>query len=337
MVFRPIKHQKEVLNSEKKVTLLLSQISADKMKRWYDLYEKWVRSMYQPKCPKLQSDWMGLFQVQECSNGLIHRIRRSLKAKLELEHVSEHWFLIYQQYKHIGLTVTPQHSAILRKDLQYPPLQNQTRHVSPQSSATLKLPTEYQHRLQEPRQTDVIRSIPQSVHAAEEVEIEADSLLQISTSLIIKENRDISKDQTKRNEISLGDGLLQQLDIGNVNEGAEVYEEKIEAEMKTGKFHTRLHFCRRDLIAMANARKDDNGSQFFFTLSSTPDLRNKHTIFGKVTGGTICNMLKLEEALVDENLALIALFFAMKNFFIEILIFCDLVKKQRKLKKNLRY
>ncbi|OAD62889.1 Peptidyl-prolyl cis-trans isomerase CWC27 like protein [Eufriesea mexicana] len=52
---------------------------------------------------------------------------------------------------------------------------------------------------------------------------------------------------------------------------------------------------------MVNAGKDDNGSQFVFTLSSTPDLQNKHTTFGKVTGGTIYNMLKLEEALVDEN------------------------------------
>ncbi|OAD59482.1 Peptidyl-prolyl cis-trans isomerase CWC27 like protein [Eufriesea mexicana] len=30
---------------------------------------------------------------------------------------------------------------------------------------------------------------------------------------------------------------------------------------------------------MANAGKDDNSSQFFLTLSSTPDLQNKHTIF----------------------------------------------------------
>lgn len=66
-------------------------------------------------------------------------------------------------------------------------------------------------------------------------------------------------------------------------------------------FHTRLRFCRRGLLAMANAGKDDNGSQFFFTLGATPELQNKHTIFGKVTGETIYNMLKLEEALVDQN------------------------------------
>ncbi|OAD51904.1 Peptidyl-prolyl cis-trans isomerase CWC27 like protein [Eufriesea mexicana] len=43
------------------------------------------------------------------------------------------------------------------------------------------------------------------------------------------------------------------------------------------------------------------GPNFFCTLHSTPDVQNKHTIFGKVTGENIYNMLKLEEALVDEN------------------------------------
>ncbi|OAD57821.1 Peptidyl-prolyl cis-trans isomerase CWC27 like protein [Eufriesea mexicana] len=48
-------------------------------------------------------------------------------------------------------------------------------------------------------------------------------------------------------------------------------------------------------------KKDDNGSQYFFILSSTPDLQNKHTISGRATGESIYSMLKLEEALVNEN------------------------------------
>ncbi|OAD46884.1 Peptidyl-prolyl cis-trans isomerase CWC27 like protein, partial [Eufriesea mexicana] len=76
---------------------------------------------------------------------------------------------------------------------------------------------------------------------------------------------------------------------------------KIHGEPFKDEFPTRLRFCRRALIAMAKAEEDDNGFQFFFTLISTPDFQNKHTIFGKVTQGTIYNMLKLEEVLVNEN------------------------------------
>lgn len=47
--------------------------------------------------------------------------------------------------------------------------------------------------------------------------------------------------------------------------------------------------------------KDDNKSQFFFTMAATPELNNKHTLFGKVTGTTIFNMLKLQEGVVDAN------------------------------------
>lgn len=66
-------------------------------------------------------------------------------------------------------------------------------------------------------------------------------------------------------------------------------------------FHSRLRFTRRGLVAMANSDKNDNGSQFFFTLGATPELQNKHTLFGKITGDTLFNMLKLEEGLVDHN------------------------------------
>jgi len=49
-------------------------------------------------------------------------------------------------------------------------------------------------------------------------------------------------------------------------------------------------FTVRGLLAMANGGKDDNGSQFFFTLGQCEWLNGKHTIFGKVTGKTIYNL-----------------------------------------------
>ena len=65
--------------------------------------------------------------------------------------------------------------------------------------------------------------------------------------------------------------------------------------------HSRLRFVRRGLVAMANSGKDDNGSQFFFTLAPTRELQNKHTIFGKVVGDTIFNMLRLSEGHLEDG------------------------------------
>lgn len=50
---------------------------------------------------------------------------------------------------------------------------------------------------------------------------------------------------------------------------------------------------------MANAGKDDNASQFFFTMGPTQELQNKHTIFGKVVGDTIYNMIRLQEGVPE--------------------------------------
>ncbi|KAK6630645.1 hypothetical protein RUM43_014630 [Polyplax serrata] len=102
-------------------------------------------------------------------------------------------------------------------------------------------------------------------------------------------------------------------------------------------FHTRLRFCRRGLVAMANAGKDDNGSQFFFTFAPCPELQNKHTIFGKVTGETIYNMIKLEEADTDHNDApyypqKILKAEVLNNPFDDIVPRCLPPKKERKKK-----
>ncbi|XP_029301128.1 spliceosome-associated protein CWC27 homolog isoform X2 [Cottoperca gobio] len=66
-------------------------------------------------------------------------------------------------------------------------------------------------------------------------------------------------------------------------------------------FHSRLRFNRRGLVAMANAGPHDNGSQFFFTLGRADELNNKHTVFGKVTGDTVYNMLRLAEVECDDD------------------------------------
>ena len=62
-------------------------------------------------------------------------------------------------------------------------------------------------------------------------------------------------------------------------------------------FHSRLKFNRRGLLGMANTgRKNDNGSQFFLTLGITPELEGKNTMFGRVVGETIYNLMAMGDA-----------------------------------------
>ena len=52
---------------------------------------------------------------------------------------------------------------------------------------------------------------------------------------------------------------------------------------------------------MASVEPNSNSSQFFFTLSATPELTGKNTLFGKVEGNTLYNMLALGDMGADEE------------------------------------
>merc|ERR1711971_503542 len=84
-------------------------------------------------------------------------------------------------------------------------------------------------------------------------------------------------------------------------------------------FHSRLKFNHRGVVAMANAnKKNDNRSQFFITLGECAWLNRKHTIFGKVTGNTMYNVLKFNDIETDKatDIPLIG----QKIYSIEILL-----------------
>lgn len=87
------------------------------------------------------------------------------------------------------------------------------------------------------------------------------------------------------------DFIAQSGDPTGTGQGGEsVYGEPFKDE-----FHSRLKYNRRGLVGMASSEPNDNGSQFFFTLGSTPELEKKNTLFGKIVGKTVYNMIKLNE------------------------------------------
>ncbi len=92
--------------------------------------------------------------------------------------------------------------------------------------------------------------------------------------------------------------IIQGGDPTGTGEGGEaIYDGGLFAD----EFHSRLKFNRRGLLGMANTgKKDDNGSQFFLTLGKTEELTKRNSMFGRVVGDTIYNLMKMGEAeLVD--------------------------------------
>ncbi|EEB05585.1 cyclophilin family peptidyl-prolyl cis-trans isomerase Cyp7 [Schizosaccharomyces japonicus yFS275] len=76
--------------------------------------------------------------------------------------------------------------------------------------------------------------------------------------------------------------------------GESIYDKPFPVET-----HPRLRFTRRGLVAMANADGEGNGSQFFITLNATPELAGKHTLFARVVGDTIYNVVRISELELD--------------------------------------
>lgn len=93
-------------------------------------------------------------------------------------------------------------------------------------------------------------------------------------------------------------------------------------------FHSRIKFNRRGLLGMANDGPNSNGSQFFITLDSTPELQGKNTVFGRVQGETIYNVARMGEAEIGEGERPL---YPVKITGVEILVnfFKDMTKRER--------
>ncbi len=98
-------------------------------------------------------------------------------------------------------------------------------------------------------------------------------------------------------------------------------------------FHSRLKFNRRGLLGMANSgRKNDNGSQFFLTLGVTPELQGINTMFGRIDGETIYNLMKMGDAEFIDGEGNEKPLYPTKITGVEILVnpFDDMVRREKK-------
>ncbi|KAF2072305.1 hypothetical protein CYY_006383 [Polysphondylium violaceum] len=100
-------------------------------------------------------------------------------------------------------------------------------------------------------------------------------------------------------------------------------------------FHSRLKFNRRGLVGMASSEPDQNQSQFFITLSKTEELTRKHTLFGRIMGDTLFNILKVNEIEIDPKTD--APLFPPKILSTEIVWnpFEDIVPREKKVEKKI--
>ncbi len=78
--------------------------------------------------------------------------------------------------------------------------------------------------------------------------------------------------------------------------GASIWGKEFEDEINID-----VKFNKPGILAMANAGRNTNGSQFFITTAKTPWLHQKHTIFGKVVAGyDVVQKIEQAEAVNDK-------------------------------------
>ena len=102
--------------------------------------------------------------------------------------------------------------------------------------------------------------------------------------------------------------------------------------------HSRLRWSRRGLVGMVAMDKDDNaepstvvhGSQFFCTLTETPELAGKCTLFGRLAGDSIYNLIRMGDLEVDPQTE--APLYPPKIISTQVLInpFVDMIPRQLK-------
>lgn len=95
------------------------------------------------------------------------------------------------------------------------------------------------------------------------------------------------------------DFIIQGGDKTNTGEGSDsIYGAPYPDEV-----HPRLKFRYRGMMGVASAGKGTktNGSQFFIVLDRSPSLDMKHTLFGKVVGQTLYNLVRINDVSVDKN------------------------------------
>lgn len=95
------------------------------------------------------------------------------------------------------------------------------------------------------------------------------------------------------------DFIIQGGDKTNTGDGCESIYDKPYAD----EIHPRLKFRYRGMMGVASAGKGTktNGSQFFIVLNRAPSLDGKHTLFGKIVGQTVYNLVKIADVPVDKQ------------------------------------